>query len=271
VPHEPQERARHGGSYFELGEWWRTPRPRSLVGDLKFMIPEMLLLSGLRESNRPLWRRSFPFHAGLYLLAGTAGLLLLTAAAVTAGLMSRAGTAAQALGWLYTATGATGLLLTISGAIVLLHRRLTDPALRSLTTPGDVFNLLFFVAAFGLAGLGYLVRPAGAPGALAIVIGLLSWDTTRSVPLVLGCGLAAVALLVAYIPLTHMSHFIAKYFTYHHVRWDDAPLADNRRMAATMAGYLSYRPTWAADHMQARDAGTWAEIVSSNPAREEKP
>ena len=167
---------------------------------------------------------------------------------------------------MYTTAGTTGVVLAVGGAIALLHRRLTDPALRALTTPGDVFNLLFFVAAFGLAGLGYLVRPAGAPGALAIVIGLLSWDLARPVPPLLGCGLAAVALLVAYIPLTHMSHFIAKYFTYHRVRWDDAPLAGNRRMAAAMASYLACRPTWAADHMKAGGAGTWAEIVSSNPA-----
>jgi len=270
VPHEPRDRVRHGGSYFESSEWWRTPRRPSLLGDLKFMIPEMVLLRALRESNRPLWRRSFPFHAGLYLLAVAAGLLLVAAMALMTGVTSRTGTIAQWLGWLYTTAGAAGLVLAVGGAIALLHRRLTDPALRVLTTPGDVFNLLFFVAAFGLSGFGYLARPAGSPGALAIVMGLLSWDSTRPVPPLLGCGLAAVALLVAYIPLTHMSHFIAKYFTYHRVRWDDAPLAGNRRTAAAMASYLAYRPTWAADHMKAGGAGTWADIVSSNPTREEK-
>jgi nitrate reductase gamma subunit len=270
VPHEPPERAQHGGSYFELGEWWRSSRRTSLVGDLKFMVPEMLLLKGLRESNRSLWRRSFPFHAGLYLLAATAGLLVVTAIALMTGVVSRTGAIAQAVGWLYAATGAAGLVLTVGGATALLHRRLANPALRALTTPGDVCNLLFFIAAFGMTGLAYLARPAGTPGALASVMGLLSWDTSRPVPAALGCGIVAVALLVAYIPFTHMSHFIAKYFTYHRVRWDDAPLAGNQRMAATMASYLSCRPTWAADHMRAKDGGTWADIVSSNPAREEQ-
>ena len=37
------------------------------------------------------------------------------------------------------------------------------------------------------------------------------------------------ALLAAYIPFTHMSHFVGKYFTYHAVRWDDAA---NRRGGA---------------------------------------
>ncbi len=31
------------------------------------------------------------------------------------------------------------------------------------------------------------------------------------------------SLLVAYIPLTHMSHFFTKWFTYHDVRWSDEP------------------------------------------------
>ncbi len=36
----------------------------------------------------------------------------------------------------------------------------------------------------------------------------------------------SASLLVAYIPLTHMSHMFMKYFLYHKVKWDDAP---NRR------------------------------------------
>ena len=31
------------------------------------------------------------------------------------------------------------------------------------------------------------------------------------------------SLLVAYIPLTHMSHMFMKYFLYHNVKWDDVP------------------------------------------------
>ena len=31
------------------------------------------------------------------------------------------------------------------------------------------------------------------------------------------------SFLIAYIPLTHMSHMFMKYFLYHNVKWDDAP------------------------------------------------
>ena len=270
VPHEKPARAAHGGSYFEDGEWWRTPRHYSVAGELMFVIVEMLFLRTLREFNRPLWFRSFPFHFGLYLLAGSGGLVLITAFAtvLTGSIVS--GTLVEMLRRVYTAAGVAGLLMAVTGALALLHRRLTDPALRPYTTPGDIFNLLFFVTALGIVGIGHVTRPAGSPGALSVAVGLLSWDTTLEIPLAFGCGLAAVALLAAYIPLTHMSHFIAKYFTYHRVRWDDAPLVDNRRMAATIAAYLSYKPTWTADHIRVNDAATWAEVVSSNPARETK-
>jgi nitrate reductase gamma subunit len=270
VPHEEPERARYGGSYFELSEWWRAPRRVSLAGDLKFMIPEMLFLRALRESNRPLWFRSFPFHFGLYLLATAAALLLTAALATIFGWMAPTEALSELARWSYTTTGAVGLLMAGGGAIGLLHRRVVDPALKVSTTSGDIANLLFFVGALGLIGGAYLMRPPGSPGALAISIGLLTWDTTLAIPVPFGCGLAVSALLVAYIPLTHMSHFIAKYFTYHRVRWDDAPAADNRRMAAAMAAYLAYKPTWSAAHMGSDGAATWADIAASNPARGEQ-
>jgi len=56
--------------------------------------------------------------------------------------------------------------------------------------------------------------------------------------------------------MTHMSHFIAKYFTYHSVRWDDKPNVN-------LAAYLAYRPAWSATHVGA--GKTWAEIATANP------
>jgi nitrate reductase gamma subunit len=269
VPHETPERVRHGGSYLEQSEWWRQPRRPNLAGELRFMVPEILFLRALRTFNRPLWYRSFPFHFGLYLLAGTVGLLVTSA--VVFRLIPAAGTAdsLQIVRTLTAIPGVVGLVLALAGAIGLLHRRLTDPALRVSTTPGDIFNLLFFIVAFVLLGIGYAVRPAGDAGALALVAGVLSWDLGVQTSPLLAAGIVATALLAAYIPLTHMAHFIAKYFTYHSVRWDDEPLRDNPKRAVAVAEYLTFRPTWAASHIRTPDeTPTWAEVVATNPARE---
>jgi nitrate reductase gamma subunit len=263
VPHEAPERAAHGGSYFEQGEWWRHPRSSNLAGELRVMLPEILFLHALRCFNRPLWYRSFPFHVGLYLLAGALALVCGAAAAGTA-----APTAAAWLGRVASVAGVAGLVSCVAGAAGLLHRRVTDPALRVSTTPGDIFNLCFFIVSLALLGVGYAARPAGAPGATAVVSGLASWDLSLRIAPAFGLGLVGAALLGAYIPLTHMAHFIAKYFTYHAVRWDDEPLRDNAARASAMAHYLTFRPTWRAPHVGADGSRTWADVVAANPAQE---
>lgn len=269
VPHEAPERVAHGGSYFEQGEWWRHPRVSNLAGELRFMAREMLLLHALRTFNRPLWNRSFPFHFGLYLAAGAATLLL--GSVVTSRWLPEAAALAAGLSWLARLAGLAGVFSCVAGAAGLLHRRLTDRALQVSTTPGDVFNLLFFIGALGLLSIGYGVRPAGTAGAASVLAGLLSWDLRVGISPAFGLGLVATALLVAYIPLTHMSHFIAKYFTYHSVRWDDEPMAHNAGRARAMAEYLAFRPTWSAAHIRGAQSRTWAEIAASNPSQEPRP
>jgi nitrate reductase gamma subunit len=255
VPHEDPSLVEHGGSYFEKVDWWKQPLHFNLWGELKFMVPEMLFLKGLWEFNRGLWWRSFPFHFGLYLLFGTAVLVAGSAWLGTA-----------ALHPLYTATGLVGAVGVMVGALGLLVRRLTDPNLKNYTAPADVFNLVLFLAVIGLLLAGYFLRPPDFTGALGLARGLLVFDTTVRVPGLLASGLLLGSVLLAYIPLTHMSHFIAKYFTYHSIRWDDAPNRGEAKLAAKIAECLSYRPTWAAAHMGADGTRTWAEIATTNPA-----
>ena len=76
VAHEGGGRAAYGGSYLEESDWWQKPRQVSLVGELKSMVPEILFLVALREHNRKLWTRSFPFHFGLYLVAAATILMI---------------------------------------------------------------------------------------------------------------------------------------------------------------------------------------------------
>jgi nitrate reductase gamma subunit len=265
VPHEPPERSAHGGSYFEQSAWWTRPWRANHWGTLKAIAAEVLFLQALREFNRPLWWRSFPFHFGLYLLSTTVALVL-GASAATLWLPSvMAGWPGVVVHGLYRATGTAGLVLAVAGAAALLHRRLTDPDLRRATTPGDLFNLAAFVVALTVLGAGYSLRPADAPGPLAVAVGVLTWDTGVRLPGVLAAGLLLAALLAAYIPFTHMSHFVGKYFTYHAVRWDDAVARRGGAIEKTMAAYLTYRPTWAAPHVAADGSRTWAEVVTTPP------
>jgi nitrate reductase gamma subunit len=263
VPHEESERVAHGGSYYEDVDWWTRRRTFHVLTEWTFMAREIVLLYALREFNRRLWRRSFPFHFGLYLLIGTFGLFVCAAA----GDVVSPGFAGHGLGALLAAlsriTGWAGIGLVILGALALLHRRVTDEDLKPYTTPGDIANLLFFVAAFGTLGVGALA--SGSVSGVSFVRAVLTADPGVAVSPGLAAGIALTAVLVAYIPLTHMSHFIAKYFTYHAVRWDDAPNQRNGRIEAKIAEYLTYRPTWSARHMRADGTKTWADIATTNP------
>ena len=266
VPHEEASRVAHGGSYFETVDWWTQPTHFNLWGEVKAMVPEMLFLKGLWEFNRGLWLCSFPFHCGLYLLIGTIGLLVAQAGLAVLLPQAVAGGAGTVLNSLHGITGWLGVGLLIAGALALLLRRLTDERLRIYTTPGDIFNLLFFIFTFGILLAGYRMSGNTFPGVLAFTRGLLTFDTRLSLPGLYALGLASGALLAAYIPFTHMSHFVAKYFTYHSVRWDDQPNLKGGTLQKKMAEYLTYRPRWAAPHIGADGVKTWAEIAASNPA-----
>jgi len=270
VPHEKPDRVKHGGSYFEESDWWTHPARFDLMGELKFMIPEILLMKGLYQFNRGLWYRSFPFHFGLYLLIGTLGLLgtgaLLAILAPFPGMAACAG----AIRLIYPLTGAAGLTLAMMGALGLLARRMTDESLRRYTTPGDFMNLSFFILTLGVLSFACLTRPSEAPDMLGIAQGVLTLDTTLPIPGGSMAGMFLAALLIAYIPMTHMAHFIAKYFTYHSVRWDDARNSRGGKLEMKLAEYLTYRPTWAATHVGADGEKTWAQIAVTRPAPEAK-
>jgi len=261
VPHEAPARAAHGGSRYEERDWWRKPQARHLRGELAYMLPEMLLLAGLRQHNRRLWYRSYPFHLGLYLVAAAAALLAAGALVDLAGAPLGDG-AARAVNAACDLLGAGGVLLGTGGALALIHARLTDPKLATYSAPADYFNLALFAGVLPLVGLGFLLEPAPA---LLVAARVARLDTAAPLHPVLAAGLALAALTAAYVPLTHMSHFVGKWFTYHNVRWDDGPTGE--RVRAKMAEYLTYRPTWSAPHVQADGTKTWREVVAANPVK----
>jgi nitrate reductase gamma subunit len=165
---------------------------------------------------------------------------------------------------LYFVTGAAGTLLAFLGATGLLIRRVTDRNLRNYTAPGDVFNLLFFIVTLAVLSAGYLTAGQSIE---AITRAVLTLDTSLQIPGLFAAGLIFGSLLVAYIPLTHMSHFIAKYFLYHSIRWDDTPNEAGGKIGEQIAEYLAYRPTWSAAHVGADGVKTWVDVATANPAQ----
>jgi nitrate reductase gamma subunit len=272
VKHEPGAKAIYGGSYLEEPNWWEKVRKRSLVSELKFMIPEIVFLRGLREENPRLWNVSFPFHFGLYLMIGTFILLFIGAWSMIFGVQIAPGkgSIASLLYYLTILAGFLGLTLGTGGSAALLRRRLHEAELRNYSGVADYFNLIFFLIFFAVSLLAWLFYDHSFDGARAYVYSLLTYGGTpegmaMNRTLLGHLSIILACLLLAYIPFTHMSHMFMKYFMYHSIRWEDRPNLKGSEIEAAVLKNLGFKPTWAASHIAADGRKTWADIATSGP------
>lgn len=272
VQHEPTDKLAHGGSYMENLNWWKKKQEGSLLNELKYMTPEILFLRGLWKENRSLWWVSFPFHFGLYLMMSTFCLLILhTFLVLWGGEAFLAGGAIRTLlDGLIVFVGWTGLVLGVIGSMGTFCRRLADPELRIYSFFADYFNILLIFFFFLFSFLACVFGDPLLEGAKAYVFGLLtgggslnSYGPGQSV--FGGTAIVFASLLVAYIPLTHMSHMFMKFFLYHNVKWDDVPNSRGGRIEAAVIKNLELKPTWQAKHVEADGQKSWKDIASSSP------
>jgi nitrate reductase gamma subunit len=276
VAHE-KGRTSYGGSYLEEADWWTKPRAVSLAGELKVMIPEIFLLAGVWEYNRSHWLRSFPFHFGLYLLALLIVLLLVGGAAVAAG-VNVAADGSPLARVLYEATyivGYAGLGLGLVGGAALLGRRLVNPDYREYAKKADYFNLAFFVVTFVVALVTQAVADSYFTGlrtyfAQLVTLGHATTSSATAIPSSLALEIVLASVLLAYIPLTHMSHFFTKWFMYHDVRWNDEPNLRGGEIDRRITAVLNYPVSWAAPHIRGDGKKTWVDVATEGVEEEKK-
>ena len=268
VPHEAG-RAHYGGSYLEESKWWEKKRETSFIGEMKAMITEIVFLAALWEHNRKLWFRSFPFHFGLYMVIVCTVLMMGTGVLMAVSPSVLGGWFGKLLQYSILISGAGGLGLSFLGALGLLHRRLTDPELTDFTAASDIFNLVIFIVAFGLAIVHFVWMDRDFGRTMYFIYGLVTFKMLALPGTALASTLQAVSvillgLLVAYIPLTHMSHFIGKYFAYHSIRWNDAPNLAGGPQEKPIGNVLGYPVSWAAPHIQGEGKKTWADVATED-------
>jgi hypothetical protein len=59
-----------------------------------------------------------------------------------------------------------------------------------------------------------------------------------------------------------MMHFFAKFFTFHKVRWDDAPNLRGGELERGLKPLLEQRINWAAPHMQ--NLSRWTDVATGD-------
>ncbi len=263
VAHEEGERAEYGGSYLEDVEWWNKPRKSSKINELKVMIPEILFLLAVWEHKRPLWYVTYPFHLGLYLIVLFIGLLGIGSISQLTGIL--AGTPIMSAVLAVTnLVGPAGLILTAAGAVGLLFKRVTDPDLSNYSSFEHYFNLVLFIVASGVGIATWLFVDSTFDMARTFVTNFLSLNFEAIDSPLFILQVLLVVLTIAYIPLTHMSHFFMKYFLYHDIRWGDEPNIDTPKTDEQIGVVLNYPVTWGAPHIKGT-GNTWAEVAMHNP------
>jgi nitrate reductase gamma subunit len=266
VPHEGFKKAKYGGSYFEEPNWWTKPRPYSLLSEMSVMIPEILFLRGVWEANRSLWFWSWAFHFGLYLAIGAAGLIAVSSFA------------GPESGWGATLASISGVLAIITyvlgsiGCLGMLAMRLFSPKLRPYTAWSSIFNLVFILGIFltGLCGYSMLGQAGWIAELQGFVAGLFGPASAATQSAAVTRHVGIILAFMVYMPFTHMSHFVLKWFTYHEIRWNDTPNVKGSKLEKQIIECLSYRPTWAAKHWRTDGKKTWVDIATEEVFKDEK-
>ena len=258
VPHE-KNKGRYGGSYLEEFEWWTKPREKSLVNELVYMLLEIVFLKSVWEHNRRLWWFSFPFHFGMYLL------IVVGAFFVLGGLFELAGVPVWRWGVLRTGIAllaGVGYGLGGVGALGLLVSRLCDPRLKAFSTSVTLLNLALLLAVFASGACALVVSGDFSASILAFVGALFTANLSINIGVILALHLVLIFLFLAYLPFSQMMHFVAKYFTYHKVRWDDEPLVVGSHLEKEVQRLLNQTVTWSAPHLKADGKKNWVDIAT---------
>ena len=242
VPKEGNQRAHYGGSYFEEPRWWDKPRAIDGANEVKDILIEMLFIRKLFKNQKSLWWASYIFHLGIYVMF--AWTLLLLFATIFP------------FSWLVTLTSAVGLLgflLAPIGTILILVRRIFDATLRSHTTPLEYFNiiLILFVLVTGLLSWFDVASPFDVARDLLPFGGSFAYGCQALAPIV-AVHLVALGIMLIYIPLSKMSHYVGKFFAFHKVLWDNDPNQQGSQVNERIkkASSQPQQVTWSAPHIK---------------------
>ena len=256
IPHE-KGKGRYGGSYLEEYEWWKKPRRRSRIAPIIYMAKEIFLLRGVWGHNRALWPLTFAFHTGIYLIVGMLLLSVINAVFIIAEVPLYVLNVSLGIASVF-ALG--GYLLGSLGAIGLILKRAFDSNLRPFNTFATYFNLLLLGAVFISGAYAWFSSPDFASEMSLFIKGLITLDAGVTLTFSLSLHIVISLLFILYLPWTDMIHFIAKYFTYHEIRWNDAP--QDEKMERELRGLLAQPVSWSAAHVGANGKKNWVDITT---------
>ena len=254
----PKEKGyEHGGSYYEEIAWWNKPHEVSHMRELIEMLKEIIFIKKLFENQRPFWWISYALHLGIYLLMAWTILLVIGAMFELNGILVAANSSSilgLLLFYVSAVTGYLGLALGALGSGLLFLRRVFDNTLKKYTTPQEYFNLLLIFAAL-FTGIFTWGNDLSFQYAREVTANLVTFTPFVADGL-LTLHVILVGIMLIYIPISKMSHYVGKYFTFHKVLWDNNPNLKGSEVEQQVKKASSFRPTtsWSAPHIKSTAA-----------------
>ena len=252
-----------GGSYLEDMEWWSRPREeKSFLGEIRFMGEEVLLFKEYHRLNLPYWYCVYPFHVGAFAFLGLITVLIV-GALTTMGGVEVSGVSPNLWGrFLFYATpvvGGTSLIFGTIGSVALLIRRLTNADLKPYTRRIEYFNLALVLALFLTGLVSWALYDHVFSVERQYVASLLTFSGAPGMSALTVAHILLVLATAAYLPFTNMMHFFAKWFTYHKIRWDDAPNLRGSGLESRLGTLHDLPLSWSSPHVQA--LARWRDIA----------
>lgn len=249
----PKEKGKghYGGSYYEEIDWWKKERETSLVEEVIDMLKEMLFIKKLFDNQRPLWWISYSLHLGIYTLFAWTALLFVGAITELMGIAIPSDNLWATLVYYGTfLTGIIGGVMVAFGAGALFLKRQFVDTFKKYTTLQEYFNLLF-IFAVAVTGLMVWASDPGFNYGRHIAKSMLTFSPIQASSL-LSIHIILLGFLLIYIPLTKMSHYVGKYFSFHKVLWDNDPNLPGSEVDKKMRQAPGTAPknNWAAPHYQ---------------------
>jgi len=259
----------YGGSYLEELDWWHHPQHTNPLGEFTVFMREILFFREYFKSNRGFWYFVYPFHIGLFLVLAWVMLLLIGTILQLNGFIIAAGAKSAWIITLYYLTLVAGIVAFVTGifgSIGLLVKRIVDRDLRNYTDPIDYFNLICILTILILGLLAWFLEGLSFDEARSYISSLIVFKPSQFGPVTIAFILLSM-LFLAYMPFTRMMHYVAKYFTYHKVKWDDEPNSRGSKLEEKVKLMLGQHETWAAPHI--KPDCTWEEQAADTGIKED--
>ena len=136
------------------------------------------------------------------------------------------------------------------GSAALFLKRTSVDSFKKYTAPQDLFNLVFIFAVAISGIIVWLQDPVFNYGR-AIAKSMLTFSPIEASG-ILSLHIILLGALLIYIPLTKMSHYVGKYFSFHKILWDNDPNVPGSYVEQKVKDGSTFKPTksWSAPHYQ---------------------